>query len=148
MWTPKPEGAGGDPAASVGQPVWEGTRDVTPHTHSAQPPRRARLSSGARSPDGRQRGSWEQGSGGSPAPTSREAGPWAHPCHPAPRTPTEQCRALQTQAVKERTARNKATQALLRSNIRQGAQDWALAKKVHSPVPSLLPGGVGGAGTC
>ncbi|XP_024418118.2 coiled-coil domain-containing protein 183 [Desmodus rotundus] len=41
----------------------------------------------------------------------------------------EQCRTLQTQAVKEKTAKNKATQALLRSNIRQGAQDWALAKK-------------------
>ncbi|XP_035878367.1 coiled-coil domain-containing protein 183 isoform X1 [Phyllostomus discolor] len=41
----------------------------------------------------------------------------------------EQCRALQTQAVKEKTAKNKATQALLRSNIRQGVQDWALAKK-------------------
>ncbi|XP_045701878.1 coiled-coil domain-containing protein 183 [Phyllostomus hastatus] len=44
----------------------------------------------------------------------------------------EQCRALQTQAVKEKTAKNKATQALLRSNIRQGAQDWALAKKRSS----------------
>ncbi|KAF0877618.1 RABL6 protein, partial [Crocuta crocuta] len=41
----------------------------------------------------------------------------------------EQCRALQIQAVKEKTAKNKATLALLRSNIRQGAQDWALAKK-------------------
>ncbi|XP_054440755.1 coiled-coil domain-containing protein 183 [Pteronotus mesoamericanus] len=41
----------------------------------------------------------------------------------------EQCRALQTQAMKEKTAKNKATQALLRSNIRLGAQKWALAKK-------------------
>ncbi|XP_024906906.1 coiled-coil domain-containing protein 183 [Pteropus alecto] len=41
----------------------------------------------------------------------------------------EQCRALQIQAVKEKTVKNKATLAHLRSNIRQGAQDWALAKK-------------------
>uniref|UniRef100_G3RFJ0 Coiled-coil domain containing 183 n=1 Tax=Gorilla gorilla gorilla TaxID=9595 RepID=G3RFJ0_GORGO len=42
----------------------------------------------------------------------------------------EQCRALQIQGVKENTDQNKATLALLRSNIRRGAQDWALAKKV------------------
>uniref|UniRef100_A0A8D2D6E4 Coiled-coil domain-containing protein 183 n=1 Tax=Sciurus vulgaris TaxID=55149 RepID=A0A8D2D6E4_SCIVU len=41
----------------------------------------------------------------------------------------EQCRALQIQGVKEKMAQNKATLALLRSNIRRGAQDWALAKK-------------------
>ncbi|XP_046511890.1 coiled-coil domain-containing protein 183 isoform X5 [Equus quagga] len=41
----------------------------------------------------------------------------------------EQCRALQIQAVKEKTIKNKATLALLRGNIRHGAQDWALAKK-------------------
>ncbi|XP_034520743.1 coiled-coil domain-containing protein 183 isoform X1 [Ailuropoda melanoleuca] len=41
----------------------------------------------------------------------------------------EQCRALQIQAVKEKTAKNKAMLALLRSNIRRGAQDWALANK-------------------
>ncbi|EAW88273.1 hCG2039834, isoform CRA_h [Homo sapiens] len=42
----------------------------------------------------------------------------------------EQCRALQIQGVKENMDQNKATLALLRSNIRRGAQDWALAKKV------------------
>ncbi|XP_072816637.1 coiled-coil domain-containing protein 183 isoform X2 [Vicugna pacos] len=42
----------------------------------------------------------------------------------------EQCRALQIQAMKEKTVKNKATLALLRGNIRRGAQDWALAKKV------------------
>ncbi|XP_011840559.1 PREDICTED: coiled-coil domain-containing protein 183 [Mandrillus leucophaeus] len=41
----------------------------------------------------------------------------------------EQCRALQIQGMKENTDQNKATLALLRSNIRRGAQDWALAKK-------------------
>ncbi|EPY86085.1 hypothetical protein CB1_000329001 [Camelus ferus] len=41
----------------------------------------------------------------------------------------EQCRALQIQAVKEKTVKNKAMLALLRGNIRRGAQDWALAKK-------------------
>ncbi|VTJ54239.1 Hypothetical predicted protein [Marmota monax] len=41
----------------------------------------------------------------------------------------EQCRVLQIQGVKDKIAQNKATQALLRSNIRRGAQDWALAKK-------------------
>nr|XP_031531996.1 transmembrane protein 141 isoform X2 [Vicugna pacos] len=41
----------------------------------------------------------------------------------------EQCRALQIQAMKEKTVKNKATLALLRGNIRRGAQDWALAKK-------------------
>ncbi|NP_001034463.4 coiled-coil domain-containing protein 183 [Homo sapiens] len=41
----------------------------------------------------------------------------------------EQCRALQIQGVKENMDQNKATLALLRSNIRRGAQDWALAKK-------------------
>ncbi|KAM7316663.1 hypothetical protein ACRRTK_024394 [Alexandromys fortis] len=42
---------------------------------------------------------------------------------------TEQCRALQIQGVKEKTAQNKATLGLLRSNLRRGAQEWALAKK-------------------
>ncbi|XP_004423720.1 PREDICTED: coiled-coil domain-containing protein 183 [Ceratotherium simum simum] len=41
----------------------------------------------------------------------------------------EQCRALQVQAMKEKTVKNKETLALLRSKIRHGAQDWALAKK-------------------
>ncbi|NP_084135.1 coiled-coil domain-containing protein 183 [Mus musculus] len=41
----------------------------------------------------------------------------------------EQCRALQIQGVKEKTAQNKATMGILRSNLRRGAQDWALAKK-------------------
>ncbi|XP_049752424.1 coiled-coil domain-containing protein 183 [Elephas maximus indicus] len=41
----------------------------------------------------------------------------------------EQCRALQIQSVKEKTVKNKATMALLRDNIRHGAQEWALAKK-------------------
>ncbi|XP_032162488.1 coiled-coil domain-containing protein 183 isoform X1 [Mustela erminea] len=41
----------------------------------------------------------------------------------------EQCRALQIQAVKEKTAKNKSTLALLRSGIRRGTQDWALAQK-------------------
>nr|XP_054094234.1 coiled-coil domain-containing protein 183 isoform X3 [Callithrix jacchus] len=35
---------------------------------------------------------------------------------------------------------NKATLALLHSKIRRGAQDWALAKKVHKPGSSPLPG--------
>lgn len=42
--------------------------------------------------------------------------------------------------MKEKTVKNKATLAHLRSNIRQGAQDWALAKKVRSPARSMLPG--------
>ncbi|XP_005408612.2 PREDICTED: coiled-coil domain-containing protein 183 [Chinchilla lanigera] len=41
----------------------------------------------------------------------------------------EQCRALQTQAMKEKTTQNKATLGLLRSNIRRGAHEWTLAKK-------------------
>ncbi|KAL6036707.1 hypothetical protein STEG23_001076 [Scotinomys teguina] len=41
----------------------------------------------------------------------------------------EQCRELQIQGVKEKTAQNKATMGLLRSNLRRGAQEWALAKK-------------------
>ncbi|XP_034362500.1 coiled-coil domain-containing protein 183 [Arvicanthis niloticus] len=41
----------------------------------------------------------------------------------------EQCRALQIQGVKEKTAQNKATLGLLRSNLRRGAHEWALAKK-------------------
>ncbi|XP_012510251.1 PREDICTED: coiled-coil domain-containing protein 183 [Propithecus coquereli] len=41
----------------------------------------------------------------------------------------EQCRALQIQGAREKSAQNKATLALLRSNLRRGAQDWALAKK-------------------
>ncbi|XP_059514638.1 coiled-coil domain-containing protein 183 isoform X1 [Myotis daubentonii] len=40
----------------------------------------------------------------------------------------EQCRALQVQAMKEKTVKNKAAVALLRSNIRRGTQEWALAK--------------------
>lgn len=61
------------------------------------------------------------------------------PC-PSP-SPAEQCRALQIQGVKEKTAQNKATLSLLRSSIRRGAQDWALAKKVlNSPhCPSQAP---------
>ncbi|CAO2598287.1 Coiled-coil domain-containing protein 183, partial [Lemmus lemmus] len=47
----------------------------------------------------------------------------------------EQCRALQIQGVKEKTAQNKATLGLLRSNLRRGAQEWALAKKVQKPHP-------------
>lgn len=42
---------------------------------------------------------------------------------------TEQCRALQVEAVKEKTVKNKETLALLRRNIRRAAQDEALAKK-------------------
>ncbi|XP_030896878.1 coiled-coil domain-containing protein 183 isoform X2 [Leptonychotes weddellii] len=41
----------------------------------------------------------------------------------------EQCRALQIQAVKEKSAKNKTMLALLSSNIRRGAQDWVLANK-------------------
>uniref|UniRef100_A0A8C9B9A1 Coiled-coil domain containing 183 n=1 Tax=Phocoena sinus TaxID=42100 RepID=A0A8C9B9A1_PHOSS len=41
----------------------------------------------------------------------------------------EQCRALQIQAVKETTFKNKATLAVLRSNICRGSHEWALAKK-------------------
>lgn len=52
-----------------------------------------------------------------------------------PPSPTEQCRALQIQGVKEKTAQNKATLGLLRSNLRRGAQEWALAKKVQKPHP-------------
>ncbi|XP_004465270.2 coiled-coil domain-containing protein 183 [Dasypus novemcinctus] len=40
----------------------------------------------------------------------------------------EQCRALQVQSVKEKTVQNKATLAVLRSNVRRGAHEWALAK--------------------
>lgn len=52
-----------------------------------------------------------------------------------PPLPTEQCRALQIQGVKEKTAQNKATLGLLRSNLRRGAHEWALAKKVQKPHP-------------
>ena len=69
----------------------------------------------------------------SPRPTSH--------C-PAPPPPTEQCRTLQIQSVKEKTVKNKATLALLRSNIRRRSQEWALAKKVDSG-PFLLPDGWG-----
>lgn len=72
----------------------------------------------------------------SPRPTSH--------C-PAPPPPTEQCRALQIQSVKEKTVKNKATLALLRSNIRRRSQEWALAKKVDSG-PFLLPDGWGRGG--
>lgn len=68
-----------------------------------------------------------------------------HPGWPVSRPPTEQCRALQIQAVKEKTIKNKATLALLRGNIRHGAQDWALAKKVNSP-PLPAPRRLGGGG--
>jgi hypothetical protein len=56
-----------------------------------------------------------------------------------PPPPTEQCRALQIQGVKEKTAQNKATMGILRSNLRRGAQDWALAKKVQKPAPPPPP---------
>lgn len=52
----------------------------------------------------------------------------------------EQCRALQIQGVKEKTAQNKATLSLLRSSIRRGAQDWALAKKYDQSVISKACG--------
>lgn len=45
--------------------------------------------------------------------------------------------------MKEKTVKNKATVALLRSNIRRGTQEWALAKNVNS-APALLPGGGAG----
>ncbi|XP_070312222.1 coiled-coil domain-containing protein 183 isoform X3 [Odocoileus virginianus] len=41
----------------------------------------------------------------------------------------DQCRALQIQSVKEKTVKNKATLAHLRSNIRRKSQEWASAKK-------------------
>nr|XP_013011270.1 coiled-coil domain-containing protein 183-like isoform X5 [Cavia porcellus] len=41
----------------------------------------------------------------------------------------EQCRALQIQGMKEKTAQNKATLGLLRSNVRRGVHEWASAKK-------------------
>ncbi|CAN0518389.1 unnamed protein product [Rangifer tarandus platyrhynchus] len=41
----------------------------------------------------------------------------------------DQCRALQIQSVKEKTVKNKATLAHLRSNIRHKSQEWASAKK-------------------
>nr|XP_012639999.1 coiled-coil domain-containing protein 183 isoform X2 [Microcebus murinus] len=41
----------------------------------------------------------------------------------------EQCRTLQIQGMKEKSAQNKATITLLRGNIRRGIHDWALAKK-------------------
>lgn len=44
--------------------------------------------------------------------------------------------------MKEKTVKNKATLALLRSNIRRRSQEWALAKKVNSG-PLLLPDGWG-----
>lgn len=37
--------------------------------------------------------------------------------------------------MKEKTAQNKATMGLLRSNLRRGAHEWALAKKVQIPNP-------------
>ncbi|CAO2598503.1 Coiled-coil domain-containing protein 183 [Lemmus lemmus] len=48
----------------------------------------------------------------------------------------KQCRALQIQGVKEKTAQNKATLGLLRSNLRRGAQEWALAKKYDQRIIS------------
>ncbi|KAF3820904.1 hypothetical protein GH733_011057 [Mirounga leonina] len=47
----------------------------------------------------------------------------------SPPPTAEQCRALQIQAVKEKSAKNKTMLALLSSNIRRGAQDWVLANK-------------------
>ncbi|KAM6183862.1 coiled-coil domain-containing protein 183 [Erethizon dorsatum] len=41
----------------------------------------------------------------------------------------DQCRALQIQGMKEKTAQNKATLGLLRSNIRREAYEWASANK-------------------
>ncbi|XP_003996132.4 coiled-coil domain-containing protein 183 isoform X2 [Felis catus] len=52
----------------------------------------------------------------------------------------EQCRALQIQAVKEKTVKNRATLALLHSTIRRGAQDWALAKKYDQQTISKACG--------
>ncbi|XP_040316210.1 coiled-coil domain-containing protein 183 isoform X2 [Herpailurus yagouaroundi] len=52
----------------------------------------------------------------------------------------EQCRALQIQAVKEKTVKNRATLALLHSTIRRGAQDWALAKKYDQQTISRACG--------
>lgn len=69
-------------------------------------------------------------------------GPWPTSHCPAPPPPTDQCRALQIQSVKEKTVKNKATLALLRSNIRRKSQEWALAKKVDTG-PLLLPDGCG-----
>lgn len=79
-----------------------------------------------------------------PRPTHILA-PWPSAPPPPPPTP-EQCRALQIQAVKEKTAKNKSTLALLRSGIRRGTQDWALAEKVSSPVPTLQTPGWGWGG--
>ncbi|TKC51703.1 hypothetical protein EI555_013274, partial [Monodon monoceros] len=63
-----------------------------------------------------------------------EADPGAEGYHSAPGCGCrwEQCRALQIQAVKETTFKNKATLAVLRSNICRGSHEWALAKKVDS----------------
>lgn len=55
------------------------------------------------------------------------------------RRPAEQCRGLQMQAVKEKMAKNKDTLAVLRKNIRQGAQEEALAKKVPLPLAPACP---------
>ncbi|XP_019495949.1 PREDICTED: coiled-coil domain-containing protein 183 isoform X2 [Hipposideros armiger] len=52
----------------------------------------------------------------------------------------EQCRALQIQAVKEKTVKNRATLALLRKNIRHGIQDGALAKKYDQQTISKACG--------
>ncbi|XP_045325184.1 coiled-coil domain-containing protein 183 isoform X2 [Leopardus geoffroyi] len=52
----------------------------------------------------------------------------------------EQCRALQIQAVKEKTVKNRATLALLHSTIRRGAQDWAVAKKYDQQTISKACG--------
>ncbi|KAM5259578.1 coiled-coil domain-containing protein 183 isoform 3-T3 [Hipposideros larvatus] len=52
----------------------------------------------------------------------------------------EQCRALQIQAVKEKTVKNRATLALLRKNIRRGIQDGALAKKYDQQTISKACG--------
>ncbi|XP_036710418.1 coiled-coil domain-containing protein 183 [Balaenoptera musculus] len=52
----------------------------------------------------------------------------------------EQCRALQIQAVKETTVKNKATLAVLRGNIRRGSHEWALAKKYDQQTISKACG--------
>lgn len=79
-----------------------------------------------------------------PLRTTRESRPGPRPIShcPAPPPPTDQCRALQIQSMKEKTVKNKATLALLRSNIRRKSQEWALAKKVDTG-PLLLPDGGG-----
>lgn len=77
-----------------------------------------------------------------PPRTTQESRPGPQPTShcPAPPPPTDQCRALQIQSVKEKTVKNKATLAHLRSNIRHKSQEWASAKKVDTGL-LLLPDG-------